>query len=271
MTLTSVVEVPLPPDGGWGWVVVLASFTCNMILDGQSMSQLLLLPSLLILLLLLLLFLFLIILLFLLLSLLLILLLLLLLTTATSRTQGLPTPSVSCWSPWSSTLTLTRPQCPGWGPVVTVSPDLSPKVGSLLCGVYMLSGPLVGGMVNRLGCRPVCMMGAGGRPVPATDAWLSDGLCLHLPLHTLPLRARPDADVRYPRRPGSGPDLPAGHSVGRLLLRVQESAGYRSVLQLPRVLYNRLFFNFSFQNRYIGLRLWCGNFCVCPCCQLLDL
>lgn len=33
-------------------------------------------------------------------------------------------------------------------------------VGSLLCGVYQLSGPLVGGLVNKFGCRPVCMMGA---------------------------------------------------------------------------------------------------------------
>ena len=26
-------------------------------------------------------------------------------------------------------------------------------VGSLLCGVYMLVGPLVGGLVNKFGCR----------------------------------------------------------------------------------------------------------------------
>lgn len=25
---------PLPPDGGWGWVVVIASFFCNLIVDG---------------------------------------------------------------------------------------------------------------------------------------------------------------------------------------------------------------------------------------------
>ena len=23
-----------PPDGGWGWVVMIASFTCNLVLDG---------------------------------------------------------------------------------------------------------------------------------------------------------------------------------------------------------------------------------------------
>ena len=28
-------DVPLPPDGGWGWVVVLSSFMCNLILDGE--------------------------------------------------------------------------------------------------------------------------------------------------------------------------------------------------------------------------------------------
>ena len=27
------------------------------------------------------------------------------------------------------------------------------QVGSLLCGVYMLVGPLVGGLVNKFGCR----------------------------------------------------------------------------------------------------------------------
>ena len=24
----------VPPDGGWGWVVVLASFMCNVVVDG---------------------------------------------------------------------------------------------------------------------------------------------------------------------------------------------------------------------------------------------
>ena len=27
-------DVPLPPDGGWGWVIVISSFMCNLILDG---------------------------------------------------------------------------------------------------------------------------------------------------------------------------------------------------------------------------------------------
>lgn len=27
-------EVPPPPDGGYGWVIVIASFLCNMIVDG---------------------------------------------------------------------------------------------------------------------------------------------------------------------------------------------------------------------------------------------
>jgi len=26
--------VPQPPDGGYGWVIVFASFMCNMIVDG---------------------------------------------------------------------------------------------------------------------------------------------------------------------------------------------------------------------------------------------
>ena len=31
-------EVPTPPDGGYGWVVVAASFICNMIVDGIAYS-----------------------------------------------------------------------------------------------------------------------------------------------------------------------------------------------------------------------------------------
>ncbi|CAB0017350.1 unnamed protein product, partial [Nesidiocoris tenuis] len=27
-------EIPPPPDGGYGWVIVVASFLCNMIVDG---------------------------------------------------------------------------------------------------------------------------------------------------------------------------------------------------------------------------------------------
>lgn len=27
-------DIPPPPDGGYGWVVVIASFMCNMIVDG---------------------------------------------------------------------------------------------------------------------------------------------------------------------------------------------------------------------------------------------
>ena len=33
-------------------------------------------------------------------------------------------------------------------------------MGSLLCGVYLMSGPVVGGLVNRFGCRTVCIAGS---------------------------------------------------------------------------------------------------------------
>jgi len=84
--------VPQPPDGGWGWAVVFASFMCNLILDGIAYTFGLLLK-----------------------------------------------PLVDDFESDASTIS--------W-------------VGSLLCGVYMLSGPVVGGLVNKFGCRPVCMVGA---------------------------------------------------------------------------------------------------------------
>lgn len=85
-------KVPKPPDGGWGWMVVLASFMCNLILDGIAYTFGILLK-----------------------------------------------PLVQDFDSDAGTIS--------W-------------VGSLLCGVYMLSGPIVGGLVNKFGCRPVCMVGA---------------------------------------------------------------------------------------------------------------
>ena len=85
-------QVPLAPDGGWGWVVVFASFMCNMILDGIAYIFGVLL-----------------------------------------------TPLANHFETDKGTVS--------W-------------VGSLLCGMYMLSGPVVGGLVNRFGCRPVCISGA---------------------------------------------------------------------------------------------------------------
>lgn len=82
--------VALPPDGGWGWVVCMAGFFCNLVLDGIAYSFGILL-----------------------------------------------TPLVMHFTSDESTV--------AW-------------VGSLLCGMYMMSGPLVGGLVNR--------WGAGGRVFP---------------------------------------------------------------------------------------------------------
>ena len=32
--LVPLLELPGPPDGGWGWVICFASFMCNFIVDG---------------------------------------------------------------------------------------------------------------------------------------------------------------------------------------------------------------------------------------------
>ena len=32
--LVPLLDLPGPPDGGWGWVVCFASFMCNFIIDG---------------------------------------------------------------------------------------------------------------------------------------------------------------------------------------------------------------------------------------------
>ena len=35
---SSEPEPPLPPDGGWGWMLVLSSLMCNIIVDGVCFS-----------------------------------------------------------------------------------------------------------------------------------------------------------------------------------------------------------------------------------------
>lgn len=36
---TVVTYVTVPPDGGWGWVIVFASFWCNFFVDGIVYSS----------------------------------------------------------------------------------------------------------------------------------------------------------------------------------------------------------------------------------------
>ena len=90
--IVPLVELPPPPDGGWGWVICFSSFMCNLILDGIAYTFGVLLP-----------------------------------------------PLVRAFDSDRSTV--------AW-------------VGSLLAGVYLTSGPIVGGLVNKFGCRPVCIAGA---------------------------------------------------------------------------------------------------------------
>lgn len=44
--LTMTTYMVVPPDGGWGWVVVAASFMCNLIVDGIIFTFGMLRPSL---------------------------------------------------------------------------------------------------------------------------------------------------------------------------------------------------------------------------------
>lgn len=39
-------NIPPPPDGGYGWVIVVASFMCNLVVDGVGYSFGILLPAL---------------------------------------------------------------------------------------------------------------------------------------------------------------------------------------------------------------------------------
>lgn len=39
-------ELPPPPDGGYGWVIVFASFMCNLVVDGIGYSFGVFLPEL---------------------------------------------------------------------------------------------------------------------------------------------------------------------------------------------------------------------------------
>lgn len=83
---------PVPPDGGWGWVVVMAGFLCNMVLDGIGYSF------------------------------------------------GI----------------LLTPLMKHYG----VGKGLMSLVGSILTGVILLTGPLASLLVNKLGARMTCIIGA---------------------------------------------------------------------------------------------------------------
>ncbi|CAL1283660.1 unnamed protein product [Larinioides sclopetarius] len=85
------LAIPRPPDGGWGWMVVLGSFMCNVIVDGIIFSYGLFLPE---------------------------------LAKDLNESKG-----KLAW------------------------------VGSLLAGFYLIAGPIVSGLANTYGTRPVTIIG----------------------------------------------------------------------------------------------------------------
>ena len=104
-----VLDLPAPPDGGWGWIIVAASFFSNFVLDGIAYSfGVLLVP--------------------------------LVEHFDSTRRVSRDASDINC-----DLFSLFRSSV-SW-------------VGSLLCGVYLSSGPIVGGLVNKFGCRPVCIAG----------------------------------------------------------------------------------------------------------------
>ncbi|KAK3601157.1 hypothetical protein CHS0354_019156 [Potamilus streckersoni] len=84
--------LPIPPDGGYGWVIVAVSFMCNVIVDGIGYSFGIFLSD-----------------------------------------------FVVSFDESRSKVSL---------------------VGSLLCGVYLCVGPVVSGLTNKFGCRPVTIAGS---------------------------------------------------------------------------------------------------------------
>ncbi|KAL3886819.1 hypothetical protein ACJMK2_026787 [Sinanodonta woodiana] len=84
--------LPIPPDGGYGWVIVAVSLMCNLIVDGIGYSFGIFLSE-----------------------------------------------FVVYFDESRSKVSL---------------------VGSLLCGVYLCAGPIVSGLTNKFGCRPVTIVGS---------------------------------------------------------------------------------------------------------------
>ncbi|XP_057375663.1 monocarboxylate transporter 14-like isoform X1 [Daphnia carinata] len=90
--ICEVHDIPIPPDGGWGWVIVMSSFLCNLIVDGIAYTFGVFLPK-----------------------------------------------FVVYFNEGKGTV--------AW-------------VGSLLAGVYLSCGPIVGALTNKFGCRTTCIMGS---------------------------------------------------------------------------------------------------------------
>ncbi|KAF7255115.1 hypothetical protein EG68_09572, partial [Paragonimus skrjabini miyazakii] len=135
-----------PPDGGWGWIVVLSSFCCMILVDGVSLSYGLLL----------------------------------------SPQCGYSSLKVTAPSPGLIQSTRERILRPKFGSCVPISElgeamDTQSRAllltpGALLLGVYLLLGPLISALTNQFDFRPVAMTGAALSTIALLLASFADNI-----------------------------------------------------------------------------------------------
>ncbi|KAF8560939.1 hypothetical protein P879_10686 [Paragonimus westermani] len=145
-SLTDLTNPEAPPDGGWGWIVVLSSFCCMILVDGVSLSYGLLL----------------------------------------SPQCGYSSLKVTAPSPGLTHSTRERILRPKFGSCVPISElgeamDTQSRAllltpGALLLGIYLLLGPLISALTNQFDFRPVAMTGAALSTVALLLASFADNI-----------------------------------------------------------------------------------------------